>query len=176
MMSLAAQMRDTPPHIVQYPFEMASQRGVAHAFCLAFVGYRANIAEIPPLLLGGGGIAPPLRMFSQGGNAQKRGRGYRTQLAMLRHQLGGHFGPEKKNLAPPPQKIPKFAAGTLPAPRPSRPSPPPPPGIFNQKPIPHPPGASDSPFPLPEQKKIKNIRNVHQAKNPWRAMGGVSLR
>ena len=27
---------------------------------------------------------------------------------------------------------------------------------------PPPPGASDSPFPHPEQKKIKNIRNVHQ--------------
>ena len=31
--------------------------------------------------------------------------------------LGGHFGPEKKYLAPP-QKIPQFAADTLPAPRP----------------------------------------------------------
>ena len=33
----------------------------------------------------GGGIAPPL-VLSEGENAQKRGRGYRTQLAMLRHQ------------------------------------------------------------------------------------------
>ena len=39
----------------------------------------------------------------------------------------------------------------------------PPPGIFSKKTIPPPPGASDSPFPLLEQKtKIDNIRDVHQ--------------
>ena len=32
--------------------------------------------------------------------------------------LGGHFGPEKKYLAPAPPKNPQFAADTLPAPRP----------------------------------------------------------
>ena len=48
---LAAQC-EMPPHIAQYPFETASQRGVSHAFCLVFIGYRASIAEIP-LLRGG---------------------------------------------------------------------------------------------------------------------------
>ena len=46
--------------------------------------------------------------------------------------LGGHFGPEKKYLAPPPNS-PKFPADTLPAPRPLSPPlrrTPPPPGIF----------------------------------------------
>ena len=38
----------------QYPFEIVSQRGVSHAFCLVFMCYRASIAEIA-LLLGGGG-------------------------------------------------------------------------------------------------------------------------
>ena len=35
--------------------------------------------------------------------------------------LGGRFDPEKKYLAPPPKKIPQFAADTLPAPRPPPP-------------------------------------------------------
>ena len=52
--------------------------------------YRESIAEIP-LLLGGGGVAPPLRMLSL-----FNGETHRTQLAMLRHQkpiarsLGGY--------------------------------------------------------------------------------------
>ena len=79
---LSGPMRDTP-HIAQYPFEIVSQRGVSQPICLVFIGYRANIAEIPLLR---GGIAPPLPHALQGGNAQKRGRGYRTQLGMLRHQ------------------------------------------------------------------------------------------
>ena len=58
-------MRDTPPHIAQYPFEIVSQRGVSRAFCLVFKGYRTSIAEIP-LLWGGGGIAPPLRNLTKG--------------------------------------------------------------------------------------------------------------
>ena len=59
-----------------------AEGGIA-PICLVFIGYRASIAEIPLLR---GGIAPPLRMRSKGGKAQKRGRAYRTQLAMLRHQ------------------------------------------------------------------------------------------
>ena len=84
--SLAAQC-EIPPNIAQYLFEIVSQRGVSRSVCLVFIGHRASIAEIP-LLRGGarGGIAPPLRMFSKRGNAQKMERGYRTQLAMLRHQ------------------------------------------------------------------------------------------
>ena len=74
--------------------------------------------------------------------------------------LGGRFGPEKKYLAPPPPK--KFPADTLPAT--------PPPlcwenapllAVFNKNRRPPPPGTSPPPFPSPEQKKIKNIRNVH---------------
>ena len=81
--NLAAQ-REIPPHIAQYPFEMGIAEGGIARFCLVFIGYRASIAEIP---LWRGGIAPPLRMLSKGGNAQKRGgRGYCTQLAMLRRQ------------------------------------------------------------------------------------------
>ena len=69
--------------------------------------------------------------------------------------LPGHFAP------PPP-----FPADTLLAPRPLPLSweTPPTPGMgfsMENRP-PHPPGASDSPFPSPEQKRIKNIRNVHQ--------------
>ena len=47
------------------------------------------------------------------------------------HYLGGRFGPEKKYLAPPPQKKPQFAADTLPDPSASPGDPPPPCGIFN---------------------------------------------
>ena len=83
------------------------------------------------------------------------------------------FRPQQKICNPPPQKIPQFAADTLPAPRPLPllETDPPPPGIFNKKndppPLaffsikknrsPPPPGASDSPFPLPDQKKIKKL-------------------
>ena len=51
--------------------------------CLVFIGYRAVSLRYPFV---GGSIEPPLRMLFQGGNAQKRERGYCTQLAMLRHQ------------------------------------------------------------------------------------------
>ena len=69
--------------------------------------------------------------------------------------LGGQFGPEKKYLAPPSQKIPQFAADTLPAPRPLLYWRPPRPGIFNKEGSPRPPpGASDSPFPSRSRKKI----------------------
>ena len=74
--------------------------------------------------------------------------------------LGGHFSPEKKCLAPP--KIAQFAADTLPAPRPLPLLQTPFLGFsINTDPRPF-PGTSDSPFPLHELKKIKNIRNVHQ--------------
>ena len=55
--------------------------------------------------------------------------------------LGGHFGPEKKYLAPLPT-IPQFAADTLPAPRPLPSSRTPFPGIFNKK-------SSHLPLPVP---------------------------
>ena len=81
---LSGPVRDTPPYRAIPSRDHIAEGGIAR-FCLVFIGYRASIAEIP-LLWGGGVIAPPLRMLSRGGNSQKRGRGYRTQLAMLRHR------------------------------------------------------------------------------------------
>ena len=71
--------------------------------------------------------------------------------------LGGHFCPEKKYLAPSPP-IPQFAADTLPAPRPlpllDTPAPP---GIFNKKVNPTPAlGASPPPSPSLAEKKNKS--------------------
>ena len=83
LIPLAAQC-EIPPHIAQYPFEIVSQRVVSHEFCLVFIEYRARIAEIP--LLRGEGYRTSTSHALQQGNAQRRGRGYRTQLAMLRHQ------------------------------------------------------------------------------------------
>ena len=82
-----------------------------------------------------------------------------------RSQLGGHFGPEKKYLAPPPPKFPNSLQTPS---RPLGPSPRTPPPLlgFSIKTKPPPPlGDMESPLPFPEQKnkKIKNIRNVHQA-------------
>ena len=51
----------SPPPIAQFPFLGSIAEGVSHLFCLVFMWHRASIAEIP-LLCGGGGIAPPLRM------------------------------------------------------------------------------------------------------------------
>ena len=81
--ALAAQYdRDTPP-CRAIPFrDSIAEGGIAH-ICLVFIGYRAGIAEIPLLR---GVIAPPPRMLSHGETLRKGGRGYRTQLAMLRHQ------------------------------------------------------------------------------------------
>ena len=70
--------------------------------------------------------------------------------------LFGNFGPEKKkNLAPPPPpNSSQTPSRTLGLPSPTRPGDPPP-GIFSKNLFPPPPGASDSPFPSPEQKKNK---------------------
>ena len=87
--------------------------------------------------------------------------------------LGGRLGPEKKYLAPPPpKKFPKSLQTTLPAPPPPGKPPPSHPGIFNKKPPPLPSCASDSPFPLPEQKKIQKYpirppRYSFTAANCW---------
>ena len=55
-------------------FKIVSQRGVSHAFCLCFMWHRASIAEMP-LLWGGGGVAPPLRILSKGEGLRERGEG-----------------------------------------------------------------------------------------------------
>ena len=79
---LSGPVRDTP-RLAQYFFEIASQRGFSHPFCLVFMWYRACIAEIP--FCGGRGESQLHFTCSprpcHGGNAQKRGWGYRTQLA-----------------------------------------------------------------------------------------------
>ena len=61
-------MQDTiyPPYRA-IPFEIVSQRGLSHTFCLVFLEYRASIAEIP--------IAPPLRMLSKGETLKKNRKG-----------------------------------------------------------------------------------------------------
>ena len=74
--------------------------------------------------------------------------------------LGGNLGPGKKYLAPPP-KIPRRHPSRLPPPF-SWETQPPLLGFSIKKPTPLLPGALDSPFPSPEKKKIKNIRNAHQ--------------
>ena len=68
---LSGPVRDTPPYCA-IPFRDSIAEGGIARFCLVFIGYRVSIAEIPLLR---GGIAPPLRMLSKGGNAQKRGGG-----------------------------------------------------------------------------------------------------
>ena len=84
--ALSGPVRETPPYRA-IPFRDSIAEGGIAPICLVFIGYRASIAEIPLLGGGGGGNRPPPPSHAlQGGNAQKRGRGYRTQLAMLRHQ------------------------------------------------------------------------------------------
>ena len=75
-------MRNTPPYHA-IPFRDRIAEGGIAPICLVLMWYRASIAEIPLLC---GGIAPPLRMLSKGEALRKGGRGYRTQLAMLRHK------------------------------------------------------------------------------------------
>ena len=74
-------------------------------------------------------------------------------LAIKGRKLGGHFGPEKKYLPPPPKNSPIRRRHP---PGPSAPPGPPPSWDFQSKSDPPPPpGTSDSPFPLPDQKKMK---------------------
>ena len=86
-------------------------------------------------------------------------------------KLGGHFGPEKKYLAPPPPNS-QIRCRHLPAPRPLPFWRPPPSWDFHKKiEPPPPPGASDSPFRLPEQKKIKKYPKrppSKRFKDTWR--------
>ena len=80
--TLSGPVRDTPPYRA-IPFRDSIAEGGIAPICLVFIGYRASIAEIPPLR---GGYRTSTSHALQGGNAQKKGRGYRTQLAMWRHQ------------------------------------------------------------------------------------------
>ena len=79
---LSGPVRDTPPYRA-IPFRDSIAEGGIAPICLVFIGYRTSIAEIP---LSRGGYRTSTSHALQGGNTQKRGRGYRTQLAMLRHQ------------------------------------------------------------------------------------------
>ena len=78
--------------------------------------------------------------------------------------LGGHFGPEKQKISPPPPKNSPLHRRHPPGHSAPLRAGDPPPGIFNKRstPAPPPPRCLGFPVPLPEQKKIKNIRNVHQ--------------
>ena len=80
-----------------------------------------------------------------------------------KHLLGGHFGPEKKYLAPPPPS-PQAFPRHLPSPAPPSRESPPPSLCFLFKPAPLAASSDASPFPPPQnrKKKQKNIRNVHQ--------------
>ena len=72
MVVLSGPVRDTPPHIAQYPFEIVSQaKRVLHSFCLVFIWSHANIAEIPTIVWGG--VAHPLRMLCKGETLRKGG-------------------------------------------------------------------------------------------------------
>ena len=77
--ALSGPVQDTP-HIAQYPFEIVSQRGVSHPFALFSKGITQVSLRYP---LEEGEVSHLHFACSQ---AQKSGRGYRTQLAMLRHQ------------------------------------------------------------------------------------------
>ena len=79
---LSGPVRDTPPYHA-IPFRDSIAEGGIAPICHVFIGYRASIAEIPLLR---GGCRTSASHALKGGIAQKRGRGYRTQLAMLRHQ------------------------------------------------------------------------------------------
>ena len=80
--TLSGPVRDTPPYRA-IPFRDGIAEGSIAPIYLVFIGYRAGIAEIPLLR---GVYRTSTSHTLQGGNAQKRGRGYRTQLAILRHQ------------------------------------------------------------------------------------------
>ena len=80
--ALSGPVRDTPPYRA-IPFRGTIAKGGVAPICLVFTGYRASIAEIPLLR---GGYRTSTSHALQGGKAQKKGRGYRTQWAMLRHQ------------------------------------------------------------------------------------------
>ena len=82
LQNLSGPVRDTPPYRA-IPFRDSIAEGGIAPVCLVFKGYRATIAERPLLT---GGYRTSTSHVLQGGNAQKKGRGYRTQLAMLRHQ------------------------------------------------------------------------------------------
>ena len=72
-----------PLTIAQYFFEIVSQRGMSHPFALFSWGIAPVSLRYP--LGGGGGVYRTSTSHAlHGGSAQKRGRGYRTQLAMLR--------------------------------------------------------------------------------------------
>ena len=76
--NLSGPVRDTPPYRA-IPFRDSIAEGGIAPICLVFIGYRASIAEIPLLR---GGYRTSTSHALHGGNAQTRGRGYRTQLAM----------------------------------------------------------------------------------------------
>ena len=78
-MILTAQCEIPPgPPYRAIPFRDSIAEGGIAPICLVFIGYCANIAEMP--LLRGGGIAPPLRMLSKGETLRKGGGGIAPNL------------------------------------------------------------------------------------------------
>ena len=74
---------EIPPHIAQYPFEIASHRGYRTHVALFSCGIAQVLLRYP--FCGGWGYRASTLHALQGRKAQKGG-GYRTQLVMLRHQ------------------------------------------------------------------------------------------
>ena len=79
---LSGPMRDNPPPYRAIPFRHSIAEGGIAPIGLVFIGYRTSIAEIPLLW---GVWRLHFACFARGKLSEK-GRGYRTQLAMLRHQ------------------------------------------------------------------------------------------
>ena len=80
-LALSGPVRDTPPYRA-IPFRDSIAEGGIAPICLVFIGYRASIAEIPL----GGGVSHLHFACSPRGRCSEKGRGYRTELAMLRHE------------------------------------------------------------------------------------------
>ena len=83
--NLAAQCEIPHPYRA-IPFQDSIAEGGIAPICLVFIGYRASIAEVPLLRGGGGGVSHLYLACSPRGKRSEKGRGYRTQLTMLRHQ------------------------------------------------------------------------------------------
>ena len=103
-------------------------------------------------------MAPEILSSTGAGVWRKAPKGFPVSSSVLDtcQSLGGHFGPERKYLALPPQNSPihrRHPPGPS-APRPLLAAPAPPPGIFNKK-TRSTPSASDSPSPSPSRKKKK---------------------
>ena len=82
---LSGPVRDTPPISLAIPFRDSIAEGGIAPICLVFKGYWRQYRWDTPFE--GGGVSQHLHFAcSQSGKRSEKGEGYRTQLAMLRHQ------------------------------------------------------------------------------------------